>query len=270
MTEEIVKLLLKISYDGSAYCGSQYQPNAPTIQGVLTEKISETFGFPCNVTGCSRTDAGVHALGYVAAVEPCNESQRSENWCPIPVEKVHRAVNMRLPDDIAVIGAAFVSDSFHPRYGTVAKEYRYVICDSVCPDPFMRDRAYHIKKHLTDEQIALMNEAAGYLIGKHDFSAFMATGSKVTDAVRTLFRLEAHRVDSNTVHIIAEGDGFLYNMVRILAGTLLDAAYGKISPSYAAVILESLNRSCAGPTAPAGGLYLKEVKYAEDISFKAE
>lgn len=269
MTEAEVKLLLRIKYDGSFYCGFQYQPDAPTVQGVLTEKVSEAFGFDCTITGCSRTDSGVHALGYVAAVEPQDISRRDENWCSIPVERVHRAVNMRLPCDIAVTGASLVPDSFHPRYDTVAKEYRYVISDGACPDPFMRDRAYHIRRRLSDAQIALMNDLAGHLVGKHDFSAFMASGSAVADTVRTLYILEAKRADDSTVCITAKGDGFLYNMVRILTGTLLDAAYGKIKPEEGALILESRDRKRAGPTAPACGLYLAKVEFAKEIDFKA-
>lgn len=265
-----MKLLLKISYDGSAYCGSQYQPSCPTIQGVLTEKLSEVFGFPCNVTGCSRTDAGVHAVGYVVSVEPRDISLRSDNWCRIPEEKVHRAVNMLLPDDIAVTGAAFVPDGFHPRYDAVAKEYRYVICDSVCPDPFMRNRAYLLKRRLDNSQIGIMNEAARHLVGKRDFSSFMASGSSVSDTVRTLYKLEAERAAEGAVYVTALGDGFLYNMVRILTGTLLDAAFGKISPQDVPEILASRDRSKAGHTAPACGLYLMEVRYAEKIDFKAE
>lgn len=265
-----VKLLLKIRYDGTAYSGFQYQPTAPTVQGVLTAKLSETFGFPCTVTGCSRTDAGVHALGYVAAVEPVSEKLREGTWCPIPEGKIHRAVNMRLPDDISVIGAAFVPDSFHPRYDTVAKEYLYVIDDKVFPDPFLRGRAYHLKRPLTECQLDRMNSAAAYLVGKHDFSSFMAAGSSITDTVRTLYKLEVSRAPDGTVNIVARGDGFLYNMVRILAGTLIDAALGKTEVQDAEKILESCDRRCAGPTAPACGLYLREVVYAEEIRFSAE
>ena len=177
---------------------------------------------------------------------------------------------MLLPNDIAVTGAAFVPDGFHPRYDAVAKEYRYVICDSVCPDPFMRNRAYLLKRRLDNSQIGIMNEAARHLVGKHDFSAFMASGSSVSDTVRTLYKLEAERAAEGAVHVTALGDGFLYNMVRILTGTILDAAFGKISPRDVPEILASRDRSKAGHTAPACGLYLMEVRYAEKIDFKAE
>ena len=265
-----MKLLLKIRYDGSAYCGFQFQPNAPTVQGTLTEKISEAFGFPCTVTGCSRTDAGVHALGYVSAVEPADADKRGEMWCSIPVSKVHRVLNMHLPHDISVMGAAFVPDTFHPRYDTVAKEYTYVIDDSVYPDPFLRDRAWHLKKKVTSQGLELMNEGAKLLEGRHDFSSFMASGSSVTDTVRTLYSLKAVRSDDGKLAVTARGDGFLYNMVRILTGTLLDVAFGKIKLSQLSEILESCDRRLAGPTAPPEGLYLKAVVYKEDLKFSAE
>lgn len=265
-----MKLLLKIRYDGGAYHGSQYQPGVPTVQGVLTEKVSQLFGFQCNVTGCSRTDAGVHALGYCATVEPTLEDMRGENWCSIPVEKIHRALNILLPCDVSVCGACAVPDDFHPRYKAVSKEYLYVINDSVYPDPFQRGRAYHLKRHLSDDSIKVMNDAAEALAGRHDYSAFMAQGSSVSDTVRTLFELSVKRADENTVHIVVRGDGFLYNMVRILAGTLLDTASGKISVDDIQNILESRDRTKAGFTAPAHGLYLRRVEYGEDIRFEAE
>lgn len=265
-----MKLLLKIRYDGSSYCGFQYQPNAPTVQGTLTEKISDAFGFPCTVTGCSRTDAGVHALGYVAAVEPADTEMCGKPWCNIPVGKVHRVLNMYLPSDISVMGAAFVPDTFHPRYDTVAKEYTYVIDDRVYPDPFLRDRAWHLKKQVTDRGLELMNEGAALLLGRHDFSSFMASGSSVTDTVRTLYSLKAERNDEGKLIVTTRGDGFLYNMVRILTGTLLDVAFEKIGTTKLKEILEGCDRRLAGPTAPPSGLYLKEVIYSEDIKFSAE
>ena len=265
-----MKLLLKIRYDGSAYSGFQCQPNAPTVQSVLTERFSQAFGFPCTVTGCSRTDAGVHALGYIAAVEPAENDKRGDEWCNIPVGKIHRVLNMNLPSDISVMGAAFVPDTFHPRYDTVSKEYLYLIDDSVYPDPFFRDRVWHLKRKVSDRGIELMNEGAKLLMGKHDFSSFMASGSSVTDTVRTLFELKAERDADGKIRITARGDGFLYNMVRILTGTLLDVAFEKIKVSQIKEILERCDRRLAGPTAPPCGLYLKEVTYSEVIDFSAE
>ena len=264
-----MKLLLKLMYDGTAYHGFQYQPNAVSVQGVLTEKISAAFGFPCTVTGCSRTDSGVHALGYCAAVEPAS-GDVGEAWCSIPAGKVHRLLNMHLPDDISVIGACMTEDSFHPRYSAVSKEYIYLINDKPYPDPFKRNRAYHVKRPISDAGIELMNEAAGMLLGRHDFSGFMASGSSVKDTVRNLVRLDVQRRCDGEVVLTAAADGFLYNMVRILTGTLLDVASGKLSASDMKKILEKTDRSAAGFTAPAHGLYLNKVNYGEDIVFLAE
>lgn len=265
-----MKLLLKLSYDGSAYCGFQFQPSCPTVQGTLTERLSEMFGFPCLVTGCSRTDAGVHALGYVASVEPADRSRRVGEWWKIPCSRIHRAAARYLPDDISIMGAAAVEDDFHPRYRTVSKEYVYVIADSVARDPFLRGRAFVMGRQIDDGGIELMNKAAQNLVGRHDFSSFMAAGSSVSDTVRTLFSLRAKRVSNGIVTVSARGDGFLYNMVRILAGTLVDTAFGRFDPSDLKRILDSHDRREAGTTAPACGLYLKEIFYPEEIHFAAE
>ena len=265
-----MKLLLKIAYDGSAYHGFQYQPNAVSIQEVLTESVYKAFGMECTVTGCSRTDAGVHALGFCAAVEPKDESLKGDSWCTVPSSKVHRLLNMHLPDDIAVIGCARVDDNFHPRYNAVAKEYVYKLCDSVFPDPFKRDRVYHIKKHLTDRHIKIMNDLGALLLGKHDFSGFMAQGSSVKDTVRTIYELKVVRTSETEVTLTVKGDGFLYNMVRIITGTLLDAAWGRITAEDIKCALTECDRSSAGFTVPAHGLYLNKVEYGEKIEFLAD
>ena len=265
-----MKLLLKIKYDGAAYHGFQFQPNAKTVQGVLTDAVSAAFGFPCTVTGCSRTDSGVHALGYCAAAEPLDESKRGGEWCTVPTAKVHRLLNQHLPDDIAVIGACRVQDSFHPRYSVVSKEYIYRIHDGAAPDPFLRNRAYHLKRKLSDEGIVLMNRAGEALLGRHDFSAFMAQGSSVKDTVRTLFTLDVTRVSEGEVVLRVSGDGFLYNMVRIITGTLLETASGKISPRDMRYIVDGCDRAKAGFTAPAEGLYLNKVIYGEELLFEAD
>lgn len=258
---------MRISYDGGAYHGFQYQPNALSVQQVLTEAISGVMGFPCSVTGCSRTDAGVHAIGFCAAVEPSGTERCGDGWCPVPTARVPAALNAVLPRDIAVTGAVECSDGFHPRYSVISKEYMYLLCDGEYPDPFRRSYAYHLRRRLSDGDIARMNDAAQPLLGRHDFSAFMASGSSVKNTVRHLMRLEALRLDGNTVAVYARADGFLYNMVRILTGTLLDAAAGKISPEDTAEILRLGDRSRAGSTAPAHGLYLLTVDYGEDIVF---
>lgn len=265
-----MKLLLKIMYDGTGYHGFQYQPNAISVQEVLTERISSAFGMPCTVTGCSRTDAGVHALGFCAAVEPADEALGREAWCTMPAGRIHRRLNTVFPDDIAVIGACITDDSFHPRYSALGKEYIYRIRDTVYPDPFDRNRAYQIRRTLSDDMIDEMNRAASSLMGRHDFCGFMASGSSVTDTVRNLKNLSVERVGEGEVILRAEADGFLYNMVRILTGTLLDVAYGKLSADDMEEILSSQTRSRAGFTAPAHGLYLNRVDYGDEVVFLAD
>ena len=265
-----MKLIIRVKYDGGAYHGFQYQPNFPTVQGTLTETASKVMGFPCLVTGCSRTDAGVHAFGYCASVEPADEHMKCGEWCPVPVNKVDLALNSALPADISVTGAVMAGDFFHPRYSAVSKEYVYMIHDGRCHDPFARSYAYEIRRSLSDGDISQMNQAAARLSGMHDFSSFMASGSKVSDTIRTLKLLRVERISGDKLSITARADGFLYNMVRILAGTLLEVAYGKISSGEMEKILDSHDRSRAGFTAPAHGLYLKSVDYGTQLSFDDE
>ena len=167
-----MKLLLKILYDGTSYCGYQAQPDKPSIQRVLTDAVSDCFGFPCTVTGCSRTDSGVHALGFCAAVEPIDP----QNRISIPTGRVHRALRRFLPSDISVCGEADVPDDFHPRYSVVRKEYLYRMYDTVYDDPFQTTRAWHLKHPVTDDGLARMNRAAAHIVGHHDFTSFMAPG----------------------------------------------------------------------------------------------
>lgn len=263
-----MKLVLRVSYDGSAYHGFQYQPNGLTVQQVLTETVSRVMGFSCSVTGCSRTDAGVHAIGFCASVEPrVPTGETLGNWCPIPLARVPAALNASLPRDISVTGGAMCPDSFHPRYSVVSKEYKYLLHDGKYPSPFMRAYSYRLKHPLTDLSISKMNEAARPLLGKHDFSSFMASGSSVETTVRRLMRLEVVREMDDVVAVYARADGFLYNMVRILTGTLLEVAEGKLAPGDTADILASCDRERAGRTAPACGLYLLSVDYAGAVIF---
>ncbi len=265
-----MKLLLKIKYCGDAYSGFQYQPQCRTVQGTLTECLSRAFGTEVNVTGCSRTDAGVHAIGYCAAVMPSDEEQRGCEWCTVPAGKVHCLVNRFMPSDMAVVGACYVEDTFHPRYDVVSKEYVYLIEDTPTADPFTADRVYHVRRRITDGDIEKMNMCAAHLVGKHDFAAFMAAGSKIVDTVRTLKVLSVERESGGLIKIRAEADGFLYNMVRILVGTLLDCACGKLAEEDMEKILAGRNRQKAGATAPACGLYLSRVEYGRTIAFEAD
>lgn len=265
-----MKLLLKLMYHGGAYHGFQIQPDVVTVQGTLMKCFEKAFGFPCKVTGCSRTDAGVHARGYCCTVEPDDGADVPEVWCTVPAGKIHRFLGIHLPSDVTVVGACYVDNSFHPRYNAKSKEYVYVIRDSVVCDPFLSDRQYQVKHYIDDAGLARMNEAAEKLLGYHDFASFVASGSSIEDTRRTLHRLDARRTGEFEVTVTAAADGFLYNMVRILTGTLLEVAVGKISPDEMTEILESRDRRRAGFTAPPHGLYLNRVDYGDSIEFAAD
>ena len=267
-----MKLLLKLIYNGAGYAGYQAQNDEaapkPSVQRVLTRAFSDCFGFPCAVTGCSRTDAGVHATGFCATVEPKDRTD-PDGWLRIPVGRVHRAVRMYLPPDIAVAGEALVPDSFHPRYSAVGKEYVYRMFDLPHDDPFRAGTAWKLPRPLPPDGTDRMNRAAAHLIGTHDFSSFMAAGSKITDARRTLTVLNVTRQDHDLT-LTAAADGFLYHMVRILAGTLADCACGTFEPDDLPDVLAAKDRSRAGRTAPAHGLFLTRVDYAEPIAWRCE
>lgn len=260
-----MRLLLKIIYDGTAYAGYQAQPDVPSIQGALTEAISSALGMKCSVTGCSRTDAGVHALGFVAAVEPVGN--HADDWLLIPVGRVHRAAARYLPCDISICGEALVDDDFHPRYSVKLKEYLYRMYDTPYADPFLTHRAWHLKRQITDEGIARMNRCAELIVGRRDFSSFMASGSKIVNAVREVCSLTVER-RGDFIELRISADGFLYNMVRIITGTLIDCAYGTIEPCDITGIIEAKDRTRAGRTAPPEGLYLANVKYGREIGWE--
>ncbi|MGM9642377.1 MAG: tRNA pseudouridine(38-40) synthase TruA [Eubacteriales bacterium] len=255
-----MKLLLRIKYDGTAYAGYQVQKNAATVQQRLNEAVADLFGFECDVTGCSRTDAGVHALCFYATVEKRGSPSLET---AVPVEKIPLALNVRLPDDIAVCEARFVSEDFHARYSVLSKTYEYKISDSPFRDPFALNRAYHYPTVISDVQISLMQEAANNICGKHDFKSFMASGSSVSDTVRTVYSCTVERTGDYVVIRIC-ADGFLYNMVRIICGTLIEVAKGNSAPSDICEIIGARDRKIAGPTLPPEGLYLAEVNYPED------
>ncbi len=244
-----MKYLLTISYNGKNYCGYQKQKNGVSIQEKLTEAAGALFGEGCKITGCSRTDSGVHAVAFKVTLE--------SETAQIKPEKLPSAMNAHLPTDISVRDAIEADKDFHPRYSVKEKEYRYIICNSITRDPFSESRAYFVPKKLNAE---IMNEAAQYLVGKHDFRAFMAAGSKIEDTVREIYSCSVVR-EGETVTVSVRGNGFLYNMVRIIVGTLIAVSDGKISVSDIPKIIESKDRKNAGPTSPACGLYLYDVKY---------
>ena len=252
-----MKILLNISYLGTAYCGYQVQKNAVTIQQRLNEAASALFGFECDIVGCSRTDRGVHANMFCATVSQkgCDSISSS-----IPEGSLPQAFNSYLPKDIAVMSARYVDDGFHARYDVKYKEYVYKLYASQIPDPFLSDRVWHYPRPISDEAVEKMNSAAELFVGRYDFSAFMATGSKITDAVREVVYAKVERC-GNVIEFRVRADGFLYNMVRIMMGTLVSVAEGKIAPEAITSIIESKDRSKAGMTAPAEGLYLNKVEY---------
>ena len=258
-----VKYILKIKYIGTAYCGFQCQKNGTAVQNVLTAAAEKVFKCPCKVTGCSRTDSGVHALGFCATVEPVSDTA-------IPAEKLHRAFAAHLPDDIAVIGAAEVSESFHPRYSSKGKNYIYRIWNGPYEDPFEKKRSMRLTPVLSDEAVERMARAAEHFVGRQDFSSFMAKGSKITDTVRTVSEARVYRERGGVIVFSVSADGFLYNMVRIMVGTLVDVGLGRIRAEDIPDIIKSCDRKKAGGTAPAEGLYLNRVFYDEDIQWKCQ
>ncbi len=247
-----MKYFAKIKYLGTDFHGFQAQPSLRTVQGELTSSFELAFGKPCKVTGCSRTDAGVHANEYCITVE-CDGST-------VPADKLPIAVMKFLPKDIALVYAEECSEDFHPRYSCVKKEYLYRIINKKVCDPFEYGRAYFVSREITDGMLERMSQCAKSIIGKHDFSAFMAKGSDVTDTVRTVHSLEIQR-NGDVIEIKVSADGFLYNMVRIIVGTLLEVAFGRLESCDVEKIIESRERKNAGMTAPAEGLYLNKVYY---------
>ena len=253
-----MKILLTLSYLGSNYCGYQVQRDERTVQGELNRAAQELFGFECDVTGCSRTDSGVHANMFCACITQKGAASLETR---VDASKIPGALNAHLPEDISVKNAEWVDDGFHPRYDVTYQEYVYKITNSPCRDPLSSGRSWHIQNPIfSDGDIERMNAAAAYFCGTHDFSAFMASGSKVESTVRTVKYAKVEKFDDTVIFTVA-ADGFLYNMVRILMGTLVYVARGRISPEEITKIIESKDRSLAGVTAPAEGLYLNRVVY---------
>ena len=239
---------LKLAYDGTNYHGWQVQKNAVTIQQKLQDSLEVVFKNRPDVVGCSRTDAGVHANEFVVNFKTDSN---------IPCHNLIRAINAYLPQDIGVFDCSEVDLSFHARYNATGKEYIYKIYNNDTRDPFLNRYSLFYPYKLN---IDLMNEAAAFLLGTHDFYSFCAADSHVKDTTRTLGLLNVTRSD-NIVILKVHGNGFLYNMVRILTGTLLYVAQGKISPQDIPEILQSRDRTKAGPTVPPNGLFLNKVFY---------
>lgn len=237
-----------IEYDGSNYHGWQCQKNALSIQEVLEKAISNITGEQIRVIGAGRTDAGVHALAQVA-----NFITNTK----IPPEKLPLAINSQLPKDIVVKDAKIMPEDFHSRFWAKGKVYTYKIYNALYPSPFLRKYSYFFPLPL---DVNKMSEAAKYFIGVHDFSAFRATGSSVKSTIREIRNLNIFK-NGDLINIQVEANGFLYNMMRIISGTLLQVGLNQIKPSDIASIIESKDRTQAGKTLPPNGLYLIKVMY---------
>lgn len=297
------RILLRVAYDGTNYHGWQLQPNAATIEGELNRALCALTGEEIVVTGASRTDAGVHALGNVAVFDTTSR---------IPAEKFSYALNQRLPEDIVIQSSKQVADDFHPRHCDCRKTYEYDILNRTFPLPAYRNTAYFLYGTL---DIEAMRRACQAFLGEHDFASFCAAGAQVQTTVRTIYSLEVEcrpLTEAGTpvppasgeavnaaagksgeqvqqtqpasgetairaagganagsadqlLTIRVKGDGFLYNMVRIIAGTLVEVGRGHIKPEEVAGIIAAKDRAKAGPTAPARGLRLVEIEYRNNL-----
>ena len=243
-----VKLI--VAYDGTNYSGWQLQKNAVTIEQKLNEALFDLLGEDIQVTGASRTDAGVHSLGNVCVFDTNTR---------MPAEKISYALNTRLPDDIVVQSSCEVDADFHPRAGKSAKTYEYRILNREFRDPTRRLNTYFYHYELN---IEAMQRAASYLEGEHDFKSFCSVHAQVETTVRTIYQCTVSRREDE-IHIRVTGNGFLYNMVRIIAGTLIEVGAGKRQPEEIKKMLEATDRQTAGPTAPAHGLTMIGIEYKE-------
>ncbi|WP_350494314.1 tRNA pseudouridine(38-40) synthase TruA [Peribacillus frigoritolerans] len=238
-----------IAYDGTDFAGYQVQPEKRTIQSEFEAVLAQMHkGTIIKVTASGRTDSGVHAKGQVL---------HFESPLTFPTENWIKAFSALLPTDIIALEVDIVPDDFHARFHTTGKEYRYIVARSKLRDPFKRNYAYHYPYPLN---VKAMREAITYLIGTHDFTSFCSAKTEVVDKVRTINEMDFEESDDFLVFRFV-GEGFLYNMVRILVGTLLDVGSGKMSPQDMSGILDKKDRSFAGKTAPAQGLYLWKVFY---------
>ncbi len=241
-------IALLLSYDGKNYHGWQKQNNAVSVQQTLEQAAKTLFGCDVDIVGCGRTDAGVHAINYVANFKVETK---------IPQDKLAFALNALLPNDIRVKQAQFVSKDFHSRFDVLKKRYIYKIYNFPINDVFLLGRAWHVKYPLDIEK---MKSAAYMFLGEHDFAAFRSTGTDTKTSVRTIYDLSVSK-NGNEIVVDICADGFLYNMVRIISGTLVYVGCGKIDYRDVSKIIESCDRRLAGITAPPDGLYMHSVLY---------
>lgn len=244
------RIRLKIAYDGTRYCGWQVQPNGITVEEVINKALTKLTKEEIRVIGASRTDSGVHALGNVAVFDTDST---------IPADRFAYALNQRLPEDIVVVRSDEVAADWHPRYRDCTKTYEYHIINSRTVIPTKRLTNYFVSFPLDETK---MQQAAEYLLGKHDFASFCNIKTSVEDTVRTIYRLQVQR-EGEEITIRITGNGFLYNMVRIIAGTLIRVGRGFYEPEKVKSMLEAGKRTQEGVTAPAHGLILVEIDYGE-------
>lgn len=249
--EEKKRVRLTVAYDGTNYHGWQVQNNGITIESELNRCLSDLLGEQIEVIGASRTDAGVHALGNVAVFDTAAR---------MPAEKISYALNQRLPEDIRIQRSQEVAPDWHPRRCESRKTYEYRIYRGEFPMPVKRLYSYFTYRPLN---VSAMREAASYLVGEHDFQSFCQTGAQVESTVRTIYELDVEEQGPELVIRVC-GNGFLYNMVRIIAGTLMEVGEGKREARELRDILEKRDRSAAGPTAPAHGLTLVEYQFSSE------
>ena len=244
-------IVLVTEYDGSGYCGWQIQPNQNTVQGEIEKAIYKLTGVYTTVAGCSRTDRGVHAFGHV-----CNFATEAS----IPADRFALALNTKLPADIVVRKSYEADKEFHSRFSSLGKKYVYKIYNDKIASAILRNYTWHVRDSLDIES---MKQAAGYFVGRYDFSAFQAVGSFSSSVVKDIYSSKIYEGQELCYEII--GSGFLYNMVRIITGTLVYVGLGKIKPFDIPSIIASRERTKAGITAPPQGLYLKNVYYNQEI-----
>lgn len=245
-----MRIRLRIAYDGTDYAGFQCQKNGVAVQDVLNGALEDLFKRPVKTMGASRTDAGVHAEGNVAVFDMDTRIEPS---------KIAFALNSRLPEDIRITESVRVPDDFHPRFQNTMKTYEYRILNRVHPDPLTRRTEFHYYYPLDEKK---MDEACAFLIGEHDFRGFCSSGFSSKTTVRTIYHAGVKR-EGDRIRFSITGSGFLYNMVRIIAGTLIEIGSGKYPPSAVEGILLSGDRNQAGPTAVAKGLVLMEIRYPD-------
>lgn len=242
------RIRLTVAYDGTNYCGWQVQPNAVTIEGELNRALCDLLKEEIKVIGASRTDSGVHAYGNVAVFDSNTR---------IPAEKISYALNQRLPQDIRIQKSEEVPLDFHPRHCKCSKTYEYKILNAEFEVPTERLYSYFVYKELNLEN---MKRAAEYLVGEHDFKSFCSTATQTETTVRTIYFIKIEKRE-NMIHILINGNGFLYNMVRIIVGTLVQVGLGLYEVERVKEMLDACDRTVAGPTAPAHGLRLNEITF---------